>query len=239
MYSEKKDVSDYRAFGCRAYVYEDKQRTADGKHTPRAKEAVYVGFMPNMSAWAFWIQEDKKIRASNQVKFDEHEFPNRTRKMMEQLLSDNSESIDILFQQAFGVTCVPFNKLHVSNYRKVHHDKMSYVVVLKVESQKTTYTRAILSKFLTDSNELRRIRDNENNNIRAHFGAAGITHRMLKGLDPRINPDKPPRNFRDAMKALDNQAWAAAYILEYIGVHWISAMRSIQGSQARTQRENS
>ena len=26
MYGEKKDVSDYRAFGCRAYVYEDKQR---------------------------------------------------------------------------------------------------------------------------------------------------------------------------------------------------------------------
>ncbi len=25
----------------------------------------------------------------------------------------------------------------------------------------------------------------------------------LKNLDPRINPDKPPRNFRDAMKALD------------------------------------
>ena len=49
MYGEKKDVSDYRAFGCRAYVYENKQRQANGKHTPRAKEAIYVGFVPNMS----------------------------------------------------------------------------------------------------------------------------------------------------------------------------------------------
>jgi hypothetical protein len=38
-----------------------------------------------------------------------------------------------------------------------------------------------------------------------------VKHRTLKGLDPRINPDKPPRNFKAAMAALDNQAWAAAY----------------------------
>ena len=38
MYGEKKDVSDYRAFGCRAYVYEDKQRRANRKHTPRARK---------------------------------------------------------------------------------------------------------------------------------------------------------------------------------------------------------
>jgi hypothetical protein len=33
----------------------------------------------------------------------------------------------------------------------------------------------------------------------------------------RINPDKQPRNFRDAMKALDKQAWAAPYSSEYLG----------------------
>ena len=54
---------------------------------------------------------------------------------------------------------IPYTKLHVRNYRKVHHDKMSYVVVLKVKSQKNTYTSAILSKFLAGSNELLRIRE--------------------------------------------------------------------------------
>jgi hypothetical protein len=39
----------------------------------------------------------------------------------------------------------------------------------------------------------------------------------LRGLDPRINPDKPPRNFRDAMKALYKQAWAAGYNSEFVG----------------------
>ncbi len=67
---------------------------------------------------------------------------------------------------------------------------MSYVVVLNVESQKNTYTRAIWSKYLADSNELLRIWDKENNPIHAHF--AGVTHKTLRGLDPRINSDKSP-----------------------------------------------
>ena len=46
---------------------------------------------------------------------------------------------------------------------------------------------------------------------------AGVAHRSLKGLDPRMNPKKSPRNFRDTMKALDKQAWAAAYNSEYLG----------------------
>ena len=92
--------------------------------------------------------------------------------MVEQHLSDNST--DILFQQASNVIWVPHNKLHFSNYRKVHDDNRGDVVVLKVEIQKNTYTRAILSKFLADFNELLRIRDKVNNPIHAHF--AGITH---------------------------------------------------------------
>jgi hypothetical protein len=143
----------------------------------------------------------------NQVRFNEQEFPFQKRKVVEQHLSDNST--DILFQQPSNVTWVPYNKLHVSNYHKVHHDKMGDVVVLKVVSQKNTFTRAIWSKYLADSNELLRIRNKETNLIHAHF--AGVTHQTLRGLDPRNNPDKQPRNFRDTMKALDMQAWAAAY----------------------------
>ena len=42
MYGEKKDVSesDFRAFGCGAWVYLDKQRREKGKHTPRAKNII-------------------------------------------------------------------------------------------------------------------------------------------------------------------------------------------------------
>jgi hypothetical protein len=37
MYGVKRDVPDFRAFGCRAWVYLDNQRREKGKHTPRAK----------------------------------------------------------------------------------------------------------------------------------------------------------------------------------------------------------
>jgi hypothetical protein len=92
---------------------------------------------------------------------------------------------------------------------------MSDLVVLNVESQKNTYTRAIWSKYLADSNELLRILDQEKNPIHVHF--AGVTHLKLRVLDRRINPDKQPSNFRDTMKALDKQAWAAAFNSEFLG----------------------
>ena len=130
--------------------------------------------------------------------------------MVEQYLSDNST--DILFQSAADVTWVPYNKFHVGDYEKAHHDKISDVVVLRINSKENTFTRAIMHKWTMDRLELEH---NRNSEIQAHF--AEVKHRTLKGLDPRINPDKPPRNFKAAMAALDNQAWAAAYNAEYIG----------------------
>ncbi len=74
----------------------------------------------------------------NQVKFNGHEFPFRKQKMVEQFLTDNST--DILFKSASDVKCVVYNKLHVGNYSKVHHDKVSDVAVLRVNSQENTFT---------------------------------------------------------------------------------------------------
>ena len=103
-----------------------------GKHTPRAEEAIYVGFAINTSAWSFYVPERKKIVTTNQVKFFEHEFPFRKRSMMEKHVMDNST--DMLFQHPSNVKWVPYNKFHVGNYDKVHYDKISDVVVLRVVS---------------------------------------------------------------------------------------------------------
>jgi hypothetical protein len=93
---------------------------------------------------------------SNQVRFDETEFPFRKAAMVEQYLSDNST--DILFQSAADVTWVPYNKFHVGDYAKAHHDKVSDVVVLKVNSKENTYTRAIMYKWTMDRLELENTR---------------------------------------------------------------------------------
>ena len=74
MYGEKKDVSGFQAFGCRAWVYIDPQCRAKGKHTPRAEVAIYVGFAINTSAWSFFVPERQKIVTTNQVKFSQHYY---------------------------------------------------------------------------------------------------------------------------------------------------------------------
>jgi hypothetical protein len=68
-----------------------------------------------------------------------------------------------------------------------------------------------MSRWQHDQLSLHKSRHQEQANI------AGVKHSTLKGLDPRINPDKPPRNFRDAIKALDKQDWAEDYNSEYMG----------------------
>ena len=104
---------------------------------------------------------------------------------------------------------------------------MSDVVVLKVMSKENTYTRAIQGKWLSDKVALGKVRDKEVQTPMYAFHA-GIPHRSLKELDPRINPDKPPRNFRDAMKALDKQAWAAAYNWEYLGFQQQKVFKAVK-----------
>ena len=61
MYGDVKDVSRFRAFGCRAWVHLNSERRENGKHTPRALEAIYLGFEPNTSAWCFFIPERQTI----------------------------------------------------------------------------------------------------------------------------------------------------------------------------------
>ena len=105
MYGQNKDVSGFLAFGCTAWVYIDPQHRAKGKHTPRAEEAIYVGFTINTSALSIYVPERKKIVTTNQVTFSEHEFPFRKRMMVEKHLIDNST--DMLFQSPSNVEWYP------------------------------------------------------------------------------------------------------------------------------------
>ncbi len=64
IYGELKGVSRFHTFGCRAWVYLNAERREKGKHTPSAKEAIYLGFEPNgpnTSAWSFFIPERQTL----------------------------------------------------------------------------------------------------------------------------------------------------------------------------------
>ena len=70
MFGEVKDVSRFVASGCRAWVLLNSERREKGKHTPRALEAIYLGFEPNTSAWVFFIPERRILWSANQARFD-------------------------------------------------------------------------------------------------------------------------------------------------------------------------
>jgi hypothetical protein len=122
MHGEKKDVSRFRAFRCRAWVHLNPERREKGKHTP---EAIPLGFDPNTSAYSFFIQERNTMimMSSNQSQFDETVFPFRNKEKIENYPSD--QAIDILFQTESDVKWIKYIPLHISNYTRVHFDVAS------------------------------------------------------------------------------------------------------------------
>ena len=57
---------------------------------------------------------------------------------------------------------------------------------------------------------------------------AGVTHRTLKGLPPSINPDRPPKNYKDAMSREDRQEWGEAFTKEYRGFVERGAFKAVR-----------
>ena len=138
-YGEKKDVFEFRAFGCRAWVYTDKQHRKKGKRTPRAKEAVYVGFATNTSAWEFWALISgslKKEESWRQTKLtDMNSLSGRGG-----WWGNSCQTIPLTFcsnklPMLNGSITTKLHKLHVGSYSKAYYDKMSDVIVRKVGSQ--------------------------------------------------------------------------------------------------------
>ena len=77
-------------------------------------------------------------------------------------------------------------------------------MVLQVNTSENTFVQVTQRQYNTDIFELLTIRAREH---QAHF--AGAAHRTLKGLDPDIDPDRAPKNFKDAMSHNDGQEWAS------------------------------
>ena len=74
-------------------------------------------------------------------------------------------------------------------------------MVMRVNTEVNRYTRVIPSQrqWLLEKLSLEAARAEE---LQANF--AGVSHRTLKGF-PSIDPDRPPKNFKDAMSRDDKQ----------------------------------
>ncbi len=126
MHGRKRDVSKFRAFGCRAYIYIDEERRGKGKHIPGEVEAINLGFATDhkMSAYRFYVSFTRKIMLCNQAKVDELFFPYRTRGILERDKDDHSTNI--LGRVPSGSKWIPYDNSIPSNlYEKVHYDRAS------------------------------------------------------------------------------------------------------------------
>ena len=148
--------------------------------------------------------------SSNQAQFDDTVFPFRNKEMIEKYQSD--QSTDILFRTESDVKWIPYNPLHISNYTRVHFDPASDLMVMRVNTETNSFTRVTQLKWIQDKLALANTVIEEQT---AYF--AGISHRTLKGLPKSVDPDRPPKNYKDAMSREDKQDWAEAYDKEYRG----------------------
>jgi hypothetical protein len=140
---------------------------------------------------------------------------------------------DILFQDPLQFKWTTYKKLHICNYKRVHYEPISDVIVLQVNTQENTFVRVTQKQFNFDMLDLLKAAAEQH---QAHF--ASIHHSTLQGLDPAINPDSPPRNFKDAMSHSDHQDWAEALNKEFLGFKDMKALAIVksqkeQGSWAR------
>ena len=65
---------------------------------------------------------------TNQARFDKHSFPFRLCSIVDKF-QKTENSYDILHQTPSQVKWEPYNKLHISNYKRVHCDAVSDVMV--------------------------------------------------------------------------------------------------------------
>ena len=215
LYGEKKDVSKFRPFGCRAWMFLNKERREKGKTAPRAVEVINLGFASdlNTSAYKVLVEKTGQILTSNQLEFDENFFPRRKEELISKLDEGDSE-IDILYKASAPIRWLNYSPdLQLATFKKVNmgsernlilqspHDPNAY---LKIDQD--TFFRNLLATAT------------EHEKARMAVGTldCGIQTR-IRGLPDSIDPTKPPKNFRDAMLREDSQEWAAALDKEYMG----------------------
>ena len=139
-----KYVSRFRSFESRTWVHLNSERREKGKHTLRALEAIVLGFEPNTSARSFFISSNSSLRdrhCGRRIKcsMTSTVFSIFCMRSIVDKFQTSGKSINIIYQAPAQVKWVPYNKLHVSNYEKVHYDTVSDVMVLQVNTCENTF----------------------------------------------------------------------------------------------------
>ena len=139
---------------------------------------------------------------SNQVRFDELDFPFRKQSVIDQNKTDSRTNI--LSRIPSGATWVQYDKTLPSNkYQTAHYDPESDTLIWCLVYETNMYTKTTHQQHF--------------NGVLSVQRAFVASLCVVKGLPDTIDPDKPPRNYKDAMSRPDNQEWAEAYQKKFQG----------------------
>jgi hypothetical protein len=152
---------------------------------------------------AFYLPGSRKVVVCGQAKFDELYFPFRKQEIIDPDKEDHLTNI--LSRVSPGSKWVPYDKSLPSNlYEKVHYDRQSDTLILRLTTEQNTYAKTTQMQYFTDILS-----------VQTAFVASLV--RTVEGLPPGIDPDRPPKNYKEAMARPDREKWAAAYQKEFQG----------------------
>ena len=207
VYDKPKDVSKFRGFGCRAYMYLNEDRRGNGKHLPRAREGIHLGFASdsNTSGYVIYFPETGKTCISNQVRFDELYYPNRKQAIVDKHVEDEATNI---LRVETSKNWEPYDKNRPSSYyRKVHYVMDSDQLTLEVVGKPNTYAMTTQYQYFQDLL-------GEHRAYVAHIQDASSSG---NGAQPGVDLNKAPRSFRDAQSRVDAPEWMDSYRKEFQG----------------------
>ena len=193
----------------------NKDRREKGKTAPRAVEAINLGFASDMntSAYKILIPSTGQVFASNQIVFDESVFPYRKEELIKKM-DEGDEEIDILFKASSPITWLKYDpSVPLTKWTKVHmgSDKN---LVLRSPTEDNTFLRISRDAYFENLLETSSVRE------KARSVTAikdDMTRTKVKGLPDSIDPNRPPKNYRDATSREDAVEWSEAYMKEYLG----------------------
>jgi hypothetical protein len=96
-------------------------------------------------------------------------------------------------------------------------------MVIRIYSSSKTYLRVAQKQYNMDMLDLLMVAAAEQY---AHLGAA--PHHTLKGLDTEINPDSPPKSYKDAISHEDSEQWEDAMMKEFRGFQDMKALAVVK-----------
>ncbi len=106
-------------------------------------------------------------------------------------------------------------------------------MVMQVNSAPMTYAQVTQKQYNMDMLDLLKVTAAE------HYAHLAATfHRTLKGLDPEINPDSPPKNYNDAVSRKDRKQWEAAMMKEYHGFQDTKALAIVEPPKEARLRDS-